>query len=228
MDSPEYPISGPPPVAPPPAMPVYEGSKSPYRTGGRLADRYHLNNYVLKRQVWRFFGSGAHIYGPNGELLFFVDRKAFKLKDDIRVYLDESMTTELMSINARQLLDFLGTFDVTDTTTGLLVGTLQRQNIVSAFRDSWVIKDSFGNPTGTVIEDSLALALIRDFLFAFIPRSFHVDHRGMNVAVFRHQLTFFGYVLHMDLAPDVSDFDPRLGLAAGIIIALVESRRKRG
>ena len=212
----------------PSGMETYDGTKSPYRMRGAVNDRFLHPSYMLKKRIWRFFGSAVRIYSPDGQLAFYVERKAFKLKDDIRIYADEAMTTELMSINARQVLDLLGTFDVRDSRSGQIIGTLQRRNVISAFRDQWFILDEVGNQTGVVIEDSLALALIRDFLFAFLPRAFHIEHAGTKVGVLRHRITFLGNEMTMEFMDGAPGFDRRLGIAAAIVIALIESGRRRG
>lgn len=217
----------PPPVDP--SMREYDATRSPYRMGGTVDARYQHPTYLLKRQVWKLVGGALRLYGPDETIQFYVERKAFKLKDDIRIYADETKTTELMSVNARQLLDFLGTFDVADSAKGQPIGTLQRKNVVSTIRDEWHILDPAGNQTGRVLEDSLALALVRDFLFAFLPRSFHVEHLGVNVGKFSRKPTFLGYTMVIELYPTApADFDRRLAIAAAVLIAFIEASRRRG
>ena len=45
----------------------------------------------------------------------FSEQKMFRLREDIRVYSDESKSQEVLSIKARQILDFSAAYDVVDT-----------------------------------------------------------------------------------------------------------------
>ena len=103
---------------------------------------YHQNQYVIRRKVFKIFGAAFHIYDLQGNLAFYSKQKAFKLKEDIRVYGDVEMTSELLCIKARGILDFGMTYDVIDSTTQQVVGSLQRKAWKSVLRDSWTILDS--------------------------------------------------------------------------------------
>lgn len=210
-----------------PNTPVYDPTISPYRMVGSLEDRYKHQAYVLKKQVLKLIGAAVRIYGPNEELVFYVERAAFKIKDDIRVYADEGKTVELFRIGARQMFDFFGTFDVYDSVSGQLVGTLQRRNLISAIRDEWSILDVNGAQTGRIIEDSLALALVRRFLSNLVPQSYDLEHQGTKVADFRQRFTFFGYQMDLQFAPGVGGFDHRIGIATSVLLALIEGKQRR-
>ena len=56
-------------------------------------------------------------------------QKAFKLKEDIRLYTGEDMQTEVLSIQARQVLDFSAAYDVIDSATRMKVGALKRKGM---------------------------------------------------------------------------------------------------
>src|SRR6202011_3447124 len=76
-------------------------------------DSVHLqNSYVIRRKFFKLLGEGFYIYDAPGNLAFYSDMKAFRLRDDIRLYTDSDMRQELLSIRARQMIDFSGTFDV--------------------------------------------------------------------------------------------------------------------
>lgn len=204
----------------------YDPAKSPYRMTGSVDDRYRHSNYHLKKQVLKIVGSAVRIFGPNGELMFYIERKAFKLKDDIRIYADEGKTVELLSIHARQMFDFFGTFDVFDSTSKQMIGTLQRRNLVSAFRDEWSVLDAAGVQTGRLFEDSLGLALVRRFLTPLIPQSYDVMHGDTKVADFKQKFTFFGYEMSLDFAAGSSDHDRRLAIAASVLLSLIEGKQR--
>lgn len=210
-----------------PNLPAYDPTTSPYRMAGSLEDRYKHPSYLVKKQMMKLVGSAVRIFGPNEQLVFYVERKAFKIKDDIRVYADETKTTELFRIGARQMFDFFGTFDVFDSATGQIVGSLQRRNLVSAFRDEWSVLDQTGTQIGRVIEDSLALALVRRFLIKIIPQSYDLEHNGQKVADFKQHFGLFGYKMDLVFTEASSNnFDHRMGIAAAVMMALIEGRQR--
>jgi hypothetical protein len=66
---------------------------------------YHQHEYIIRRKVFKLFGAAFHIYDTHGNLAFYSKQKAFKLKEDIRVYGDTAMTSELMLLKARGVID---------------------------------------------------------------------------------------------------------------------------
>ena len=75
------------------------------------------NRYVIRRKVLTIFGQQFHVYDGHGKLLGYSKQKAFKLKEDIRFYSDETMAEEKLLIMARQVIDFAAAYDVVDGQT---------------------------------------------------------------------------------------------------------------
>jgi uncharacterized protein YxjI len=193
---------------------------------GVLEDRYTHNAYFIKRQFAKLLGSAIRIYGPQGQLLLYVEQKAFKLKEDIRVYTDEKKTREVISIKARHVMDFAATYDVFDNANNELVGSLKRHGLKSAFiRDEWDVLDRNGAQIATVIEDSMLLALIRRFLTNLIPQNYDMLSGGQRVMDLRQRFNPFLYHMDVVFTGDTRMMDRRLGLAAGILLALIEGRQ---
>ena len=67
--------------------------------------------YTIRRKVFKVFGAGFHIYAADGQLAGYCKQKAFKLKEDLRVFTDESQSDELFRISARSIIDFSSTYD---------------------------------------------------------------------------------------------------------------------
>ena len=97
-------------------------------------------SYLLKRQAISLAGK-FRFYDPMGNLVMFSEQKMFKLREDIRVYSDESKTQEVLSIKARQIMDFSASYDVVDTAMNEMVGALRRQGLRSILRDDWEVLD---------------------------------------------------------------------------------------
>ena len=92
-----------------------------------------------------------------------MNSKLAKLREDIRVYSDENKSQEVLSIQARQIIDFSAAYDVVDTAMNQKIGTLRRKGWSSILRDEWQVLDANENQIGVLFEDSMGLALLRRF-----------------------------------------------------------------
>ncbi len=153
--------------------------------------------------------------------------KAFKLKEDIRLYTDETMTAELISIQARKILDFSAAYDVVDSATGRKIGALKRKGWKSLMRDEWIIMDANDNEIGGIQEDNAFVAFIRRFVTNLIPQTFNVQLGGQPVAEFKQNFNPFVSKLTLDFSLDVQRrLDPRLGIAAGVLLCAIEGKQE--
>jgi hypothetical protein len=87
---------------------------------------FEHRSYVLRRQVFALTGK-FRFYDPMENLVMFSEQKMFRLRGDIRAYSDESKQTEVLMIQARQIIDFSAAYDVIDSATGAKVGVLRRK-----------------------------------------------------------------------------------------------------
>lgn len=188
-------------------------------------------SYTIRRKVLTLFGAKFHIYNSEDALIGFCKQKAFKFKEDIRVFTDESMTSERLAIKARQVIDFSSAYDVIDSKTNEKLGALQRKGLKSLFRDSWIVLDEQDHEIGKVEEDSMAKAFIRRIVSEVIPpslllpQSFHLrDADGHELASFRTHFNPFVHKLTVTVHPD-GDINPLLVLAAGILLVAIEGRQ---
>ena len=156
----------------------------------------------------------------------FSEQKMFRWKEDIRVYSDESKTQEVLTVKARQIIDFSAAFDVVDSTTNQKVGALRRKGLASLLRDEWEILDVNDNVIGKLFEDSMGLALVRRLLTNLVPQNYDINVGTMRVADLKQNFNPFSYQLNLDFSMDTSgQLDRRLGIAAGILLAAVEGRQ---
>ena len=80
------------------------------------------SEYTIRRQVFKLFGAAFHVYDGSGKLVGYSKQKAFKLKEDIHVYTDEGMSTEVLTIQARSIVDFSAAYDIVDARSGERTG----------------------------------------------------------------------------------------------------------
>ncbi|MBT4841983.1 MAG: hypothetical protein HON91_06050 [Anaerolineae bacterium] len=183
------------------------------------------NKYLLKRQAIALKGT-FRFYDPSGNLVMFSEQKMFKLREDIRVYSDESKAQEVLIVKARQIVDFSAAYDVIDASNNEHVGTLRRKGLKSILRDEWEVLNPAGQVIGTLFEDSMGLALLRRFLANFIPQNYDVSIGQSVVADLKQRFNPFRYELDIDFSMDTANqLDRRLGIAAGILLAAVEGRQ---
>ncbi len=188
---------------------------------------FQFPKYVLKRQAIALTGK-FRFYDPAGNLVLFSEQKMFKWREDIRVYADEAKTQEVLSIKARQIMDFSAAYDVVDSATGEKVGALRRKGLRSLLRDEWEVLDANDGVKGLLFEDSMGLALLRRFLLGnWLPQNYDITFGETRVADIRQEFNLFRYELNLDFSMDTTRLlDRRLGLAAGILLAAVEGRQE--
>ena len=182
-------------------------------------------SYLLKRQAISLTGK-FRFYDPLGNLVMFSEQKMFKLREDIRVYSDESKTQEVLSIKARQIMDFSASYDVVDTAMNQKVGALRRKGLRSLLRDEWEVLDANDNMIGLIFEDSIGLALLRRFLLgSWLPQNYDITLGQTRVGDLRQNFNLFRYELNLDFSMDTARIlDRRLGIAAGTLLAAVEGK----
>lgn len=189
---------------------------------------FQYTQYVLKKQVLALTGT-VRIYNPLDQLVLFSQQKFFKLKEDIRIYADETKNRELLNIQARQIIDFSAYYDVIDSQYSTNVGGLHRKGFRSILQDEWEVFDPQEKQLGILKEDSLRQSLLRRFLLGIlIPQNYDLNIGDERVADYKQRFQLFRYVLDIDFQMDTGEkLDRRLGLAAAVLLATIEGRQRR-
>ena len=176
--------------------------------------------FVLRQKIklvinqYEFFLPAEDGSSP-GEPICFVEQKRFKFKEDIRFYLDEAKTSELLRIKARQRFDPRATYDITDE-TGAKIGEIQKVFGKSLLRSTFRINDAAGQELFISTEKNLWVALIRravgfipyvENVANWLPIPYHfVFKRGDEIL--GHNTRQFGKLRDV-YTIDMSDDDPR-------------------
>jgi hypothetical protein len=195
-------------------------------------DRFNHTSYTIRRKFFQVFGGTFFVYGPDGEMALFSRQAKFRMREDIRLYTGEDMQQEVLTIKARQLLDFSAAYDIVDPVRSEKVGAMKRKGFKSLVKDEWIFMDASDREIGFVREDSTALAVIRRVLDQFIPSSiilpqrYHCEIGGAAVAGFRQNFNPFIMTLSLDFSPDAAGLlDRRMGLAAGVLLCAIEGKQ---
>lgn len=200
--------------------------------GARSLDpRFGHPRYTIKKKLLQLLGATFYLYDPNEQLVLWGAQKAFKLKEDLRLYTDDTKTHELIRIAARSIIDFSSAYDVYDSATNQKVGAFKRQGLKSAFmQDTWVLMDVNDREVGLLQEDSAFLGLVRRFIeytTYFLPQKYTVTLNNVTVATYARTKNPFSSKLEIDFSMDAAGaFDRRLGLAMAMLLEAIEGKQR--
>jgi len=188
-----------------------------------------FQNYYRIRKKVVTVGNKYWIEDYSGNILGFCRQKLFKLKEDIRIYTDESQSQELFCIKQKQILDAFGNFGVLDSGSGALLGSIKRDWLSSAFAtDKWEIYNPTNQLIGKIEETSAGSALARKYLpgGGLIPEKMTLELNGVPVAEINQSFKIIGDIWEMICKQIPPDFDRRVLLATMLLMGTIERSRK--
>jgi hypothetical protein len=188
------------------------------------SERFRQASYQVRRKVFKIFGGSFDVYGADGSLVLFASQKAFKLKEDIRLYGDKQKGEELLTIKARNIIDFSAAYDVEDPASGRKIGAFKRKGWSSLLRDQWIVMDENDAEVGFIKEDSAAMALLRRFI-NLIPQKYHCEVNGASVCQYRQNFNPFVYKLNIDFPEMGTSVDKRIPIAGAVLLAAIEGKQ---
>ena len=188
----------------------------------------NLNQYMIREKFWKIFGNKFWFEDVNEKRYGFCEQKRFKLKEDIRIYVDESKSQEWLKIKQKQIVDAWGGYDIMDSQTGEHIGTVRRKFWASVLRTRWHLLDAAGNEVGMLIEDSMGYALVRRiFLGRLLPKKFHIEIGGGGEFVTMRQM-FNPFIKKLVVnIPPSHPLDRRFIAGLAIVIAAIDGRGKK-
>ncbi len=193
----------------------------------RLHPSFLHGQYLFRRKVLKVFGGAFHVYDQSGNVVLYSQQKAFKLREDFRIYSDEGMGEELLAIKTPQILDIGATYYVWDSSAGVEVGALRRRGIKSIFKDEWIFLDRQGNEVGRLKEAS-TLGAILSRVLKLVPQKYIIFTEDQNRPLAMIKQHFNPFVLKytwtiLDPNPAI---DRRLLIAAGVLLCGIEQRQE--
>jgi hypothetical protein len=151
----------------------------------------------------------------------FVKHPVLKLREEFQVYGDEAQTRPLLLVKSRQAIAINFSYDVLDTQTGQMMGTVQKKGLRSIIRDKFIILDPVGTEIGYAEEQGASL--LRRFI-PLLTSKHAIFVGGQQVAYIRQVFRFFTKEFEVDLQP--SQLDPRFVLAVALLALMAEARRE--
>jgi hypothetical protein len=196
-------------------------------TNSPIHTSFSHSTYLIRRKILKLFGGAFHIYDPSGQVVFYSKMKAFKLKEDIRIYTGEDMQTEVLTIQARRVIDISAEYDVVDPLANEKVGMLKRKGLKSVIQDEWIFMNAHDQEIGLIKEDSMVLALIRRFVLNLVPQTFQGEINGNPVCTLKQNFNPFVSKITLDFSQDINRLlDRRLGIAAAILLCAIEGKQQ--
>lgn len=197
------------------------------------------------RKFWRLFGAEIFINDPaSKQELGYIKMKAWKLREDIRVFTSRAMQQELVQIHARQIIDFGATYDVTDSASTQLLYSARRKGLKSTFvRDHWDLVDVNSAPFGTVQETSSGLAIARRYLeiipyvgdilglvFAFVPQTYQItivqpDGSNALAGTITHRKNPIIVKMLLDTSAAQVTLHPYITLSITSLLAIIDANK---
>ena len=187
---------------------------------------YH-DHYVIKRKALRLVDQ-YWIEDQNGIKLAYSKQKFWKIKEDIRVFTDESMTQGLFRILQAQIIDVWGKFDVIDSATNIPLGYFRRKGLKSAFiSDEWEIYDINDQMIGRLAEGTVR-GLARKYAPGgkLIPEKITMELNGEPVVQIEQRFKIIGDIWDIKCHSLPDQFDRRVLLGGVILMAMIERQRK--
>ncbi len=190
-----------------------------------LHPSFQKNYYLLRRKVFKLFGGAFHVYDRSDNIVFYSEQKAFKLKEDLRLYSGEDKSEEILIIKTPQMLDIGAVYYVTDPINDEDVGAIKRKGLKSMVKDEWVFLSPDEFEIGKLTEKSFLGAMISRFL-NIIPQKYIIhSENGEKVAHIKQHFNPFILKYSMDIPNFNTQIDRRLLLGAGILLAAIEGRQ---
>ncbi len=186
--------------------------------------------YTIRRKFFKIFGAAFHVYDEHGSVIGYCKQKAFKLREDIRLYTGEDMSEELLTLKTQKIIDFGATYSVT-LPDGTSLGSLRRKGMKSSFvRDEWIVFDPQGNEVAKVRETGSFAPIARryiDYATILFPQRYELIRANDTTTIANLRQHFNPFIFRMGVAIVEQDehLDELLILGASCLIAAIEGRQ---
>ena len=190
---------------------------------------WYQNFYRIRKKTLTV-GNKYWIEDYNGRILGFSKQKLFKLKEDIRIYSDESMSQELFRIGQQQIMDMWGNFAVVDSHTNNILGYIKRKALMSGFvKDEWEIYNAANQQIGRIYEET-GRGLARKYtpfgVGKLIPEKTTLEIYGKPVAEINQKFKIIGDIWELDCQNVPPELDRRILLSCILLMGMIERGRK--
>lgn len=179
-------------------------------------------------------GTRVSVTDATGQLVAYVRKKKFRLKEDVGVYADEGQRKLLFRIKADRMLDFGASYSVVDS-NGRSLGAVRQEGVRSMWKSSYILSDAGGDNSGTLHEENpwikVADSLMESVPFGdalgglFFNPSYLAELDGRAVLRLKKERAVFEGRFTVEKLGDFSEEEEELLLASLIMMVLLERDR---
>ena len=195
------------------------------------------NNYPLK-MLFKVIALAPQmsITDADGNLVFYVKQKLFKLKEEVLVYADREQTQVLYKINADRVLDISARYHFTDA-VGNHLGAVKRQGMKSLWKAHYdIFQGNEPEPFFTIQEENVwvrvadgcinQIPILNLFAGYFFHPAYLVSTpNGKNVMRLQKMPSIFEGTFKIEKLVDIDDFDEKRILLSLMMMTLLERTR---
>lgn len=205
----------------PEPLPVVQKSEA-----GSLPEVFKRNFFRFRKKWFKIFGGSFDVFDWNDNKILYSHQKEFRLREDFRVYDDNTRKNELLRIRSPDIFDFHATYHVDDSKTDKRIGSIKRSWFRSLFRDKWVFYSPEGKEIGILEESSWKGALASRLFGVIFPQKYTITDLNKNkLAVIEQQFNPFVLKYDLRIMTDRPSIDRRLLVASGLLLAGIEGRQ---
>jgi hypothetical protein len=195
------------------------------RRSADYKNRFAYQQYVIKRPFVSMLGRRYYVYAPDGSPVVFLKHPLMKLRGEFTIFADDTETTPLLVVRARNVVALNMAHDVFDPNTGEKLGSIRSRGLKSIIRDVWDILDINDQPIGLIEETGFAM--LRRFI-KLLPGSHKMELHGQLVATLRQKFRFFIKEEMLDLSSGGDRLDHRFAVACALLVLMKEAAREAG
>ena len=178
-------------------------------------------------------GTRVRVTDAGGNLVAYVRKKKFRLKEDIGVYADEDQRKLLFRIKADRMLDFGASYSVA-LSDGTPLGAVRQEGVRSLWKSTYALTNSSGSGIGSIHEENPWVKVLDGLMEAipfgdalgglFFNPAYIVDLRGGPALRVAKQRSVFESSFRLEKLKDFSE-EEDLILAGVIMMVLLERDR---
>ncbi len=164
----------------------------------------------------------------NGQTVLYVRQKVLALREDVKVFSDESQHHQIYQINADRIIDWSARYRITDT-KGEVLGVVRREGMRSLWKATYHISDANEQDVGLIHEENPWIKVLDAFagmvLQWFINPAYLVDLHGRTTLYLKKRPAFFEGRFTLDRRADMNERDEALLVTSVLMMLLLERSR---
>ena len=185
---------------------------------------FNHSTFLFRKKIFKIFGASFQIFDQKNNVIFFSKQKSFKLKEDIKIYADESKKKELLSISTDQVLDFGAKYNVQCSVNNENIGSLKRKGLKSILKDEWILFNSKDEEFAKLSEKSILSALVSRIIKIIPQKYLIISNKGEQIAQIKQHFNPFILKYSFNVLNDKL-IDKRLFIATGVLLCAIEGRQ---